>query len=166
MEVDTGVRSFFFFNGKKTWEALYSFEKSRCDIGRIGELIVLPHQGLEDGRYSLMSRDYADYCIGYTRGYFGGGKFHHHWTSQHEATDDAFYKEHETLLLTLERDGFLQSYDEFSNYCGARYWALFETRGETLNYGFHVDMKHYSFYLRCIPKEESSYQIYIFAYRR
>lgn len=166
IEADIGVGSYFLFWGDKGWEKLYSFDKSGADSGCVGVLQVHAHNGLNLDRYSLTSRVYADFCIGYTRGYFGGGKFHHHWTIQRETEDNALYKEHEELVLTLEQEGFLKSYEDFSDYCRSHFWARFEELESLDDYGFYVDMGHYSFYLRCMPKEESSYHIYIFAYRR
>ncbi len=164
VEIDNGVTgAFLYLNKNYEWVQLHSFDKTKCDDGSIDGYTIRPHAGLYLDRYSQATEEHLQGCVGFMRGYFAEGQFRGHWQDNRKDLEQtSMWNEYEALVEALKAQGFLRSIAQMRDYCLRFPAGAIGTDLQT--YGYSVDTKAHSFYIRCLPDDES-YNIYIYVYR-
>jgi hypothetical protein len=164
VEIDNGVTcAFLYLNKNFEWVQLYSFDKTRCDDGSIEGYAVRPHNGLCLDRYSQATEEYRQCCLGFMRGYFAEGQFRGHWQdNRNDLALPSMWGEYETLVEALKTNGFLRGIEKMLDYC-LRFPSA-ALGAEPQEYGYTVNTKAHSIYIRCLPYDES-YNVYIYVYK-
>lgn len=100
-------------------------------------------------------------CSGYVCGHFGPGSFVVvKWV---EEGGGVMPDELGAIIEVLKEKGALRSQDEFVSYCNNRYWACLPDTGSN-EYGFHGRGAGGEYYFRFDPREDSSYNVYVYCY--
>jgi len=163
IELDNGITSdFLMLQPDGEWKKIYP-EKEKFQNGQTGNFRILAHEEYAPARYREDSDVARKHCLGYVRGHFGPGKFVPGWVDLCGREKDQGASELETLLETLQAQGFLHSLDALYNYCLARPWAALPGASGK-EYGFYTHGQKHVYYFRCLPGEDSAYNVYCYCY--
>lgn len=161
IDVDSGLSHFFLmYMPDNTWMRVFPAE-DKLHQGYYGAFRIEPSDCINPLWYRIepVSSD----CLGYLRGHFGPGTLRTDWVDVpgKELTPAALV-ELESLLLTLQNEGFLKSYSTLQRFC------LYQRRADIPDkygeYGFYCLGHHGQYYFRIIMGEEKSNNVYVLCY--